>query len=200
MCPLTDQSVFRIDRIASEDPTLVGSSHLAGSVTGNSEIAISFALPLHLYFGIRLLLLSLTTAATYRVTVTYSRRLKVHYYPAAAIRTPKSTANPLPALTKSGRPKSRRKKEDGGARCVWSSLNGWDIQVSCAPPAHDRVETDCATVEKNNRCPIYTLSVHPDGTRLATGSIGRSPSWPQEQAKLRRNSQMVQINTRIAYG
>jgi len=26
--------------------------------------------------------------------------------------------------------------------------------------------------EKNNKCPIYSISVHPDGTRLATGGLG----------------------------
>jgi hypothetical protein len=28
--------------------------------------------------------------------------------------------------------------------------------------------------EKNNKCPIYSISVHPDGTRLATGGLGTS--------------------------
>ena len=28
------------------------------------------------------------------------------------------------------------------------------------------------TDEKNTKCPIYSLSVHPDGTRLATGGLG----------------------------
>lgn len=34
--------------------------------------------------------------------------------------------------------------------------------------------------EKKSKCPVYSMSVHPDGTRLATGGMGRSFSFTVE--------------------
>ena len=44
--------------------------------------------------------------------------------------------------------------------------------------------------EKIQRCPIYTLSVHRDGTRLATGGLGK---LELTEGELRRSDQKIKI-------
>jgi hypothetical protein len=45
------------------------------------------------------------------------------------------------------------------------------LAYTCHKGNHKLIQLD----DKNNKCPIYSLSVHPDGTRLATGGLGMSP-------------------------